>query len=179
MEWSRDLECRKCGADIKGGFLKDLRMRNKKCRCLTSTKSNLVWPCVPGLDFKYYLEGNRTTWSNQPSSPTSPLSRIHTCRRKRHQWQSPKRSLDSMKGEGAVLNFGLGISEYLGCWMYLELGNPYPCINWLHSLPSEWSDSFCQEPPRATATAPKAAAVKDCQVHLPQSFFLWGWGTKH
>lgn len=123
LDWSCDLECRKCGAHIKGCFLQDLRMRSKKCRCLTSTKSNLVWPCVPGLDFKYYLEGNRTTWSNQPSFPTSPLSRIHTCRRKRHQWQSPKRSLDSMKGEGAVLNFGLGISEYLGCWMHLELGN--------------------------------------------------------
>lgn len=119
----------------------------------------------------FYLEGNRTTWSNQPSFPTSPLSRIHTCRRKRHQWQSPKRSLDSIKGEGAVLNFGFGISEYLGCWMHLELGNPYPCSSWLHSLPSEWSDSFCQEAPRTTATAPKAAAVKDCQVHLPQSFF--------
>lgn len=34
------------------------------------------------------------------------------------------KEVDSIKGEGAVLNFGLEISEYLGCWMYLELGNP-------------------------------------------------------
>ena len=44
------------------------------------------------------------------------------CGRKRRQWQSPKRSLD-VKGEGAVLNFALGTSEYLGCWMLFELGN--------------------------------------------------------
>ena len=116
------------------------------------------------------------------SSPTSPLSRIHTCRRKRHQWQSPKRSLDSIKGAGAVLNFGLGISEYLRT--ILDAG----CIlSWVTHIPVAVDCILCPVSGVIPFARSLHAPLRQPQRQLPwrtvkcichSLFFLWGWGIE-